>query len=162
MNDKKRILQILRRDARLSFNQIAERLQLAREDVERIIQDCEKTGIIRGYSTLIDEETLPETRVHALIEVSVTPERDSGFDRLARTISKFSAVTDVLLISGNYDLLVVVEGDNLQQVAAFVAVKLSPLEGVRSTRTHFMLKKYKESGVAFQNDEKCERLKVTP
>lgn len=156
------VLQILRQNARLLPEQIAERLALSVEEVREIIADAEKQAMIRGYYTLLSDGALGRQSVRALIEVSIQPERDSGFDRLARSISRFPEVTDVMLVSGSYDLLLFVNGDSLQEVAHFVASRLSPLAGVRSTRTHFMLRKYKEAGFQLEEDERHERLSVTP
>ena len=94
--------------------------------------------------------------------MSIEPERDTGFDRIAKNISKFSEVSDVMLVSGNFDLQLIVVGEDLNDIADFVSRKLSTLDGIRSTRTHFMLKKYKESGFQLEDDEEYERLKVTP
>ena len=127
-----------------------------------IIAEGESSKAILGYYALVDENTTAGDRVRALIEVSVQPERNTGFDKIARSVSKFDNVTDVVLMSGNYDLLLIVEGDDLQEVANFVASRLSPMDGVRSTRTHFMLKKFKEAGFQYQVDEDHERLSVTP
>jgi DNA-binding Lrp family transcriptional regulator len=162
MQPDSRILDLLKQDARLSYEQIALRLDLSVELVTEHIAWYESHNVIRGYSALIDEDNLPERSVRAVIEVSVEPERDTGFDRVARALARFSEVSDVILISGNYDLLLLVQGETLHQVADFVSSKLSPLKGVRSTRTHFLLKKYKESGISFHQEEEYERLKVTP
>jgi DNA-binding Lrp family transcriptional regulator len=156
------VLQVLRQNARLQPEQIAERLALSVSEVREIIADAEKQSIIRGYYTLINDNAPGQQAVRALIEVSIQPERDSGFDRLARSISRFPEVTDVMLVSGSYDLLLIVNGASLQEVAHFVASRLSPLDGVRSTRTHFMLRKYKEAGFQLEEDERHERLSVTP
>lgn len=162
MQPDSRILDLLKQDSRLSFEQIAERLDLTVEAVAEGVAWFERHKVIRGYSALIDDDNLPVQRVRAVIEVSVEPERDSGFDRVARALARFNEVSDVMLISGDYDLLLVVNGDTLQDVANFVASKLSPLKGVQSTRTHFLLKKYKEAGVQFHEEEEYERLAVTP
>jgi len=157
-----KILNLLRRNARLSSATIAEMLAISEKEVESIIKKSEDQKVIRGYYALVNEDNLPKQRVRALIEVSVEPERDSGFDRIARNISKFPEVSDVLLISGNFDLQLIVVGDSLNEVANFVSRKLAPLEGIHSTRTHFMLKKYKEAGFQLEDDEEYERLKITP
>ena len=162
MEIREKILKLLQKNARLSSTCIAEMLMISEKEVESIIKECEEQNIIRGYYALINEDNLPKQRVRALIEVSVEPERDSGFERIARNISKFSEVTDVLLVSGNFDLQLIVVGDSLNEVANFVSRKLAPLDGIHSTRTHFMLKKYKEAGFQLEKDEEYERLKVTP
>jgi DNA-binding Lrp family transcriptional regulator len=160
--DDNQILGLLRQNARLTSAQIAERLELTAAQVEQVIERCEAASVIRGYYTLIDDEALGQQKVRALIEVCVQPERDGGFDPVARRLAKFPEVTDVILVSGSYDLQLLVEGQDLQEVAHFVASKLAPLEGVQSTRTHFLLKKYKEAGFQYEEDEDYERLKVSP
>ena len=162
MEIEKKVLSLLQKNARLSSASVAEMLAIPTEEVESIIKKYEDQNVIRGYYALINEDNLPTQRVRALIEVSVEPERDSGFDRIARNLSKFSEVSDVLLISGNFDLLLIVVGDSLNEVANFVSKKLAPLDGVHSTRTHFILKKYKEAGFQLEDDEEYERLKITP
>jgi len=159
---KERILDLLRGNARLSNAEIARRLNLAQADVEEAISALERQGVIRGYTAIIDDTALHDNAVRALIEVRVTPQREGGFDQVAQRIAKFPEVTDVILVSGTYDLLLTVEGDSLQTVANFVAAKLATIEGVISTSTGFRLKKYKESGKIMQRDEKYERLKIVP
>ncbi len=157
-----KVLGLLQQNARLTSEQLSERLAISVDEVDAIIVECEKTSVIRGYYTLVNEDNFDRQRVRAVIDVAVEPERDGGFDRIARNIAKFSEVTDVLLVSGNFDISLIVVGDSLQDVANFVSSKLAPLRGVRSTRTHFMLKKYKEAGFTFEDDEDYERLKITP
>lgn len=159
---KTQIVQLLRENARIDNGEIAERLGMSREDVDSLIKDMEKDRTIFGYSTIVNEENLGEDTVHAIIEVEVAPERDAGFDRVARFISGFPEVRTVQLLSGGYDLSLEVTGDSLQDVAFFVASKLSLIAGVRSTRTHFLLKKYKEAGFVRHEEEEYERLKVAP
>ena len=121
----------------------------------------ENSGVICGYTVICNDQALPErNQVKALIEVKVTPRRDGGFDRIAQKIAKFPEVTDLYLLSGGYDLLLTVQGDSLQQVANFVAEKLATIDGVISTSTGFMLRKYKESGRIMQSEEEYERLKI--
>lgn len=156
------VLTVLRQNARLSAEQIAERLNLAPAEVESIIAEAEAAQTIRGYYALVKDKGFHHPRVRALIEVNIQPEREFGFDKIAKSISCFTEVTDVILVSGGYDLLLTVEGENLQEVADFVAGKLATLHGVRSTRTMFMLRKYKEAGFQLEENELYERLKVTP
>ena len=158
---KEKILSLLRSNARMSVDEIAMQINAAGSAVAAEMAEMEKNGIIRGYTTIVsDDAPGAEKRVKALIEVKVTPNRDGGFDRVARRIAKFPEVTDLCLLSGGYDLLLTVEGESLQQVANFVAAKLATIDGVISTSTGFQLKKYKESGVIMQSDEEYERLKV--
>ena len=126
------------------------------------IEEYEKSGTIRGYRALINEDHLKEDRVTAVIEVKVQPEREGGFDRIARRISGFPEVVNMHLMSGKYDLLLFVEGDNLRKVAAFVSERLATLDGVLSTGTHFMLKTYKQDGVLMDGERADDRLQVSP
>lgn len=159
---KKRILEHLRANARITNAELAERLDVDEEAVAQTIRDLERSHTIMGYSALCNEDNLEDRPVRALIEVEVQPEREGGFDRTARRISKFSEVKAVSLLSGSYDLLLEVTGTSLHEVASFVAEKLSPMEGIRATRTHFLLKKYKQAGFALHEEEDHERLKVVP
>ncbi len=156
------ILKILRGNARESASDIARMLNRTEEDVEREIRKLEKTGIIKGYQAIVDEETLENNEVTALIEVDVAPRREDGFDHVARRIAAFPEVKSMYLMSGNYDLLLFVVGESLREVASFVSAKLAPLEGVNSTTSHFMLKTYKNNGVLMETREEYEKLKVTP
>ena len=158
---EKKIIELLRENARLSSAELAERCDCGEAEVEKAIKSLEKQGIIRGYTAILDESAIGgEERVKALIEVKVTPRREGGFDAVARRIAKYPEVTDVMLISGGYDLLLTVEGSSLAKVANFVSEKLATIDGVISTSTGFILKKYKESGRVMRNDEEYERLKI--
>lgn len=159
---KNRILEHLRSNARISNRELAERLEISEEDVAAAIGEMESGRTIMGYSALCNEDNLDHRPVRAMIEVEVQPEREGGFDRIARRISKFPEVKAVSLLSGSYDLLLEVMGPSLHDVAYFVAEKLSPMEGIRATRTHFLLKKYKQAGFVLHEDETHERLKVVP
>jgi len=156
------LLRILRRQARLSNAELAGQIAASEEAVAAQIAAWEADGTIRGYQAMIDPAQDGLDGVTAFIEVKLTPERGGGFDRLARRIARFEQVTSCYLASGGYDLLVVVEGQDLISVAAFVAEKLSTIEGVVSTATHFRLKSYKENGFLFGEDSDPERLPVTP
>lgn len=159
MND---LLNLIRRQARLSNAELAQQVSLTEAEVAARIAAWEIDGTIRGYQTMIDPAQDAAERVTAFIEVRLTPERGGGFDRLARRIARFEQVTSCYLASGGYDLLVLVEGQDLYAVAAFVAEKLSSIEGVISTATHFRLKSYKENGFLFGEQADLERLPVTP
>jgi DNA-binding Lrp family transcriptional regulator len=156
------LLKILQANALESRENIARMLNLPRAEVDRRIADYEKRGIIRGYQTILNEDQLDQEKVTAVIEVKVTPQREGGFDTIARRISRFPEVRSAYLMSGAYDLLLFVEGRTLREVAAFVSERLSPLEGVVSTATHFMLKTYKRWGVTMHPETSDERLTVTP
>jgi DNA-binding Lrp family transcriptional regulator len=130
--------------------------------VDQRIAHYEKAGVIRGYQALLNEDQLDLDKVTAVIEVKVTPQREGGFNTIAERISRFPEVRYAYLMSGTYDLLLFVEGRNLHQVASFVSERLSPLEGVISTSTHFMLKTYKRLGVMMHAEQSDERLAVSP
>lgn len=156
------ILKLLQQDASLSPATLANRLGKSEAEVTQAIEDYQEKKVILGYRALVNEDLLGLDRVRAVIEVKTTPEREGGFNRLASRIAKHDEVRTCYLMSGAYDLLVVVEGKSLHDVATFVAQKLATLEGVVSTSTHFMLKPYKEHGVLMHQEERPERLKVTP
>ena len=157
---EKKIIELLRENARLSAAELAERCGATEAEVASAIKSLEKQGIICGYTAILNDRALDETRVRALIEVKVTPKREGGFDEVARRIAKYPEVVDVMLISGGFDLLLTVEGTSLAKVAGFVSEKLATIDGVLSTSTGFILKKYKESGRVMQKDEEYERLKI--
>ena len=157
-----RILALLSENARMSLAEMAARLETTPEAVREAIQSLEKRGVIRGYKVILNESEPDSDKVKALIEVKVTPKREGGFDQVAQRIARYPEVIDLSLVSGGFDLLLTIEGNSLQEVASFVSAKLSTIEGVLSTSTSFMLKKYKESGRIMQSDEEYERLKVCP
>ena len=156
------LLKLLREDASLTPAQIGGRLNLPEAEVEARIKEHESNGVIFGYRTLINEEKLDVELVRAVIEVKITPEREGGFDRLATRIARFDEVHSCHLMSGGFDLLVVVEGSDLKAVSSFVSEKLATLQGVISTVTHFMLKPYKEQGVLMVGEFSDEKLAVSP
>ncbi len=156
------LLRILRANALESRQDLARMLNLTEQEVERRIADYEQKGIIRGYQAILNEDELEENKVTAVIEVRITPQREGGFDTIAQRISRFPEVRSAYLVSGAYDLLLFVEGPTLREVAAFVSERLSPLEGVISTSTHFMLKTYKRWGVMMRQETSDERLTVSP
>ncbi|MDE2715160.1 MAG: Lrp/AsnC family transcriptional regulator [Verrucomicrobiota bacterium] len=156
------LLKLLRDDASLTPAQIAGRLNLAESEVETKIKELETNGVILGYRTVINEEKLEVDIVRAVIEVKITPEREGGFDRLATRIARFDEVRSCYLMSGGYDLMVVVEGTDLKAVSAFVSEKLATIQGVISTVTHFMLKPYKEQGVLMGGEFSDEKMVVSP
>ena len=160
MNDP--LLTLLQTKARYSDAELAEVVGLTPEEIRSRIEAWEKAGTILGYQAVIDSEKAGELGVSAFIEVKVIPERGGGFDRLAVRIARFDQVVSCYLASGRYDLLVVVEGKDLREVASFVSKKLSTLDGVLSTATHFRLKAYKENGFIFNVEEEEGRLSVAP
>ncbi len=156
------LLKLLGEDATLKPAQLAAMLNRTEPDVLAAIKQLENDQFILSYHAVLNEEKLGIDLVRAVIEVKITPERGGGFDRLAERISKYDEVVSCYLMSGTYDLLVIVEGQNLRQVAQFVAEKLATLQGVLSTGTHFMLKPYKQQGVLMVREATEERLAVTP
>lgn len=140
------ILELLQRNALFTATEIADRLDLTEDQVRAEIKELENKGAILGYHAVVDEEKVNNDKVTAIIEIKLTPERQGGFDQHAIRIAKFDQVTSCYLMSGGYDLTVIVEGNNLKEVAQFVSEKLSTIEGVVSTSTHFQLKVYKQSG----------------
>jgi DNA-binding Lrp family transcriptional regulator len=156
------ILEILEKDARTSPEEIAKMLKKSVSEVKKAIQKFEKEKVILHYKTILNKEILRNNaEVRALIEVKVTPQRDVGFDALAQRIYNYPEVKSCYLMSGGYDLLVTVEGKDLQTVASFVSEKLSTLENVRGTVTHFLLKKYKEDGDILHHQEAAKRMAIS-
>ncbi|HMO65609.1 MAG TPA: Lrp/AsnC family transcriptional regulator [Verrucomicrobiota bacterium] len=156
------LLKLLHDNASLTPARLAVLLNLPEDDVARRIKAYEEDRTVLGYRALLNEEKLGLERVRAVIEVKITPERGGGFDRLAERIARHDEVRSCHLMSGSYDLLVVVEGASLREVSRFVAEKLATVQGVLSTATHFMLKPYKEHGVLISGAPVDERLAVTP
>ena len=156
------LLKLLRDDASLTPAQLGPMLQMSEEDVAAKIKKLEDEKTILAYHAVLNEEKLKVDAVRAVIEVKITPERSGGFDRIAERIAKYSEVSSCYLMSGAYDLLVVIEGTDLKKVASFVAEKLATIEGVLSTATHFMLKTYKQQGVLMHGEKNEERLAVSP
>jgi DNA-binding Lrp family transcriptional regulator len=156
------LLKLLRENASYSSAQLAQLLDMGESEVKTRIQALEDDRTILGYMALINDEKIPVDRVRAVIEVKLTPEREGGFNHLASRIARHREVTACYLMSGSYDLLAFVEGESLKDVASFVSEKLSTLQGVVSTSTHFMLKPYKEHGMLLASDESNQRLHVAP
>ena len=156
------LLKLLRENASYSSAQLAQLLDMEESEVKTRIQALEDDRTILGYMALINDEKIPVDRVRAVIEVKLTPEREGGFNHLASRIARHREVTACYLMSGSYDLLAFVEGESLKDVASFVSEKLSTLQGVVSTSTHFMLKPYKEQGVLMAGEYNEEKLSVAP
>lgn len=152
-----KILKLLNTDARLSTEQMAVMANLTEAEVAAAIAKLEAEGVIRGYKPLIDWEKTGEEVVTAIIELNVAPSKDEGFEGIAKTIMAMDEVENLSLMSGGHDLMVSVNGRTFKEVAMFVAKRLSPLDGVLGTKTHFVLKKYKERGVLFTEEEQDER-----
>jgi len=156
------LLKLIRENAAWKPADLAAMLNLPENEVAARIKKHESDRVILGYRAILDEEKLGLDSVRAVIEVKITPERGGGFDRLAERIARYSEVESCYLMSGGYDLLVVVQGNNLREVATFVSEKLATIQGVISTATHFMLKPYKQHGVLMKTDVNEERLAVAP
>lgn len=150
MKENLEILEILEKNSRATAEQISVMIDKPVEEVEAAIKDFETTNVIVGYSTMINWDKTEREKVTALIEVKVTPQRGLGFDKIADRIYKFPEVTSCYLMSGGFDLTVIIEGKTMKEVALFVSEKLAPLESVLSTSTHFVLKKYKDKGSIFE------------
>lgn len=161
-NTMHRILRILERDARMAHADVAAMAGTDVAEVARVVQECEARGIIRRYKTVVDWERAGAESVEALIEVRVSPAREVGFDDVAARIYRYPEVIAVLLVSGGYDLHVVVRGPTFKDVAMFVAEKLATLDRVNSTATHFLLRRYKLDGDILVEQDEDRRLAVTP
>lgn len=153
----KKLIELLNENARLTNAQLAVMLDTTEEAVKKEIALLEETGVIRGYKPLINWDKVGGDRASALIELRVAPKKETGFDTIANTIMEFSEVESVYLMSGGFDLGVMVHGKTIQDIAMFVAKRLSTLDGVLSTATHFVLTKYKESDVILSDDDRDRR-----
>ncbi len=163
MNEmKEKILSVIEKNSKIGIKDLAVVLGEKEEDVAQAIFEMENDKTICGYHTMINWEKTNRDRVVALIEVCVTPQRSRGFDHLAERIYNFPEVDTVYLMSGAYDFCVMLEGKTLREVSAFISEKLSTLESVRSTATHFVLKKYKDHGTIMVQETKSERQLITP
>jgi DNA-binding Lrp family transcriptional regulator len=156
------LLKLLHDHGAMKPAELGAMLNLPEAEVSAKVKAFETDEVILGYRAILNEEKLGLDIVRAVIEVKITPERGGGFDRLAERIAKYAEVRSCYLMSGGYDLLVIVEGTNLREVASFVSEKLATIQGVVSTATHFMLKPYKEQGVLMKREVNEERLAITP
>ena len=159
---REELLALIEKNSRIDLGELAVLLGAGEAEVVSELSALEQEGIICGYHTMIDWEKTSREKVSALIEVRVTPQRGQGFDNIAERIYKYPEVTSVYLISGGYDLLVTLEGKSLKEISGFVSDKLSTLESVLSTATHFILKKYKDHGTILAKKYEDTREKVTP
>ena len=153
----KKLLTLLENDCTLNHTQLAAMCDTTVEDIDLRIKSLTEEGVILGYKAMINWEKTSVEAVEALIEVKITPQRDKGFDRIAQRIYQYDEVESVYLMSGTFDLTVIISGRTLKEVAMFVSERLAPLEGVTGTATHFILKKYKENHLVFQPGEPEER-----
>lgn len=159
---REKILRAIDRNSKISAAELAIRLGTSVEEITKSIAEMEADGVICGYPTLIDWDKISVEKVTALIEVKVTPQRGLGFDSIAERIYKFDEVETVYLMSGGFDLTVVIKGKGMRDVANFVSEKLAPMDAILSTSTHFVLKKYKEHGIQLNAEKSDERMLITP
>ncbi len=154
---KKTILSLLEENARLTPAEIGVMVGISEKEAAAYIAELEADRVIVGYSALVDWDKADKSLVHALIEIKVIPQKSQGFDAVAKTICKFEEVKSLYLMSGGFDLAVMVEGKSLKEVATFVSERLSFIDGVTATATHFVLKKYKDNGIFFGTEDTDER-----
>ena len=152
-----KLLQLLEQDCTMTLDQLAAMADMPQEEVKKAIRDMEEDKLILGYQAIVDWDRTDREAVTALIEVNVTPQRGEGFDRVAERIYQYEEVESVYLMSGSFDLTVIISGRTLKEVASFVGERLAPLEDVTGTATHFILKKYKEKHLIFKPQEPSER-----
>ncbi len=159
---RNRILKTIEHNARVDISELAVRFGLAEAEIAEEMSKMEKEGVICGYLTLIDWDKTDNETVTALIEVKCTPQRGQGFDVIAERIYKYPEVDSVYLISGGFDILVIMNGKTLKEIASFVTDKLSTQESILSCATHFILRRYKDNGTIFGKKYQDERIRVTP
>ncbi len=152
-----KLLKLLEQNARFTNDELAVMIGTTAKEIEKRIAEYEEKGVIKGYQTIIDKDMLDIENVSALIELRVTPKRDSGFDEIANQIMEFEEVENLYLMSGGYDLAVMIKAKDFKQVALFVSQRLSQLDTVVSTATHFILTRYKDKGVLFVKPPEDER-----
>ena len=157
---KTKILELLEKNAKLSVEDIASELSAKKADVIKAVAELEADKVICGYSAIINWDKINEEKCNALIEVKVTPQRGTGFDRIADRISRFDEVDSIYLISGGYDFMVIINGKSMKEVSSFVFNKLATIDYIQSTATHFVLKKYKDHGVNLQDKPSDKRTNI--
>ena len=157
---KQEILKILEKNARLSTDDIAKMLGIKEKEVIKLIGELEADKVICGYNAIINWDKVNDEKVDALIELKVTPQRGTGFDKIANRIAKFDEVDSVYLLSGGYDFMVEIKGRSMKEVSQFVFDKLATLDTVQSTATHFVLRKYKDHGISFEDKPKEKRSNI--
>lgn len=161
MNElKEKILRAIAKDSKIAAEELAIRLGCTKEELITAIAEMEADKVICGYPTLIDWDKVSDEKVTALIELKVTPQRGQGFDKIAERIYKFDEVESVYLMSGGFDLTVIIRGKSMKEVSRFVFEKLAPMESIQSTATHFVLKKYKDQGLIMQFESDDERIQM--
>ncbi len=162
-NIKTSILELLEKNSRISIEDMSKMLSVPTCEIAEMMDKMIQENIICGYTTLVNWDKTDKQFVTAMIEVKVTPQRDRGFEKIAERISRFDEVKAVYLMAGTYDLLIMMDGKNIRDISYFVSNKLSPLDSILSTATHFVLKKYKDHGIVLEKEkEQDERMIVTP
>ncbi|TLS38754.1 Lrp/AsnC family transcriptional regulator [Pseudalkalibacillus caeni] len=157
------LLEILEKNGRMDIKTIAKMIDMNEKEAQEVIEKLEKEKVIKGYSAIVDWAKVTEDRgVTAMIDVKVTPKRGVGFDNVAERIYRFPEVKTVYLMSGTYDLSILIEGKTMSEVGTFVSEKLSTIDSVLSTTTHFILKKYKHDGVIFDGKDDDKRVVISP
>lgn len=157
-----KVLNLLKEDARRTPALLSTLLGESEDNIKNVVAQLEQEHVIVKYATVVNWSKIDDEKVTALIEVQITPERGRGFEGIAERIYLYPKVKSVYLMSGAYDLLVEVEGGNLREVANFVSEKLSPIDSVLSTKTNFILKKYKQDGIIFEDHQEDNRLMISP
>lgn len=157
---KEAILKLLENNARMSPEEIGEELNISKDEVVSLVAELEMEKVICGYSAIINWDKITDQKCNALIEVKVTPQRGTGFDRIASRISRFDEVDSVYLLSGGYDFMVIINGKSMKEVSSFVFNKLATIDYIQSTATHFVLKKYKDHGVGLEDKPVDKRTNV--
>lgn len=152
-----KVLRFLEENSRLTFKELAAMCDKEQGDIKALIDSYEQSGVILGYKTIIDWDKAGKEYVDALIEIKVVPQRDYGFDEIAEKISKYSEVKSVYLMSGGFDIAIILEGRTIRDIALFVAEKISVMDAVTSTSTHFVLRKYKSDGIVYNAPKADER-----
>ncbi|HOK40477.1 MAG TPA: Lrp/AsnC family transcriptional regulator [bacterium] len=156
------ILNLLKKNCTYTYQEIAKMLNTTEEEVKKTIKELEESGAIIKYCALVNEEVVNKKQIAAIIEVKITPESGKGFDAIAEKICQFKEVTNCMLVSGSFDLIVTVEGTDAKEIALFVAEKLATIKGILSTNTHFLLRKYKIEGEKVFKKNNSKRLAITP
>ena len=162
MTDRESVLSILRDDARASTADIARQTGLDEETVTEAIESLEADGVIRGYRAVVDPDRAETERVRAVVELDVRLDRETGYGDVARRIAAFPEVETLRLVSGDYDLLLEVEGESMNEVSSFVSQKVAPLSAVTNTVSHYVMDTHVEAGIVFDDDEEDDRRSVTP
>lgn len=152
-----KLIELLNENSQLTVSELSAMLNRSEEDIKHQIEEYEKQGIIKGYKALINWDKLADSCVSAIIELKVVPKKETGFDEIAKSVMHFDEVESVYLMAGGYDLLVMVKGKNIQEISMFVSRRLSTLDSVVSTATHFVLSRYKDGGVTLFNDEEVDK-----